>query len=50
MSEQIDATAAKKIYGWLPDLPDNRDVMYSSMLKVAAPLPSKIDLRLFAHQ
>ncbi len=31
--------------GWLPDLPDARDFLYSAPLKVALNLPSKIDLR-----
>ncbi|MDR3674080.1 MAG: C1 family peptidase [Acidobacteriota bacterium] len=37
---------AKKItYGWNPDLPDHRDVLYGVVHRVGAPLPSSVDLR-----
>lgn len=31
--------------GWVPDLPDQRDLMYSAPSKVVKKLPAKIDLR-----
>jgi C1A family cysteine protease len=33
------------VYGWLPDIPDNRDRMYGAVRKVPAKLPAKVDLR-----
>jgi C1A family cysteine protease len=35
----------KAVYGWLPDIPDNRDRMYGAVRKVPAKLPAKVDLR-----
>jgi len=32
-------------YGWIPDLPDQRDQFYGAVYKVAKKLPAKIDLR-----
>ncbi len=32
-------------YGWVPDLPDARDYMYSAPQEVLAELPTKVDLR-----
>ena len=32
-------------YGWLPDLPDHRDRLYSAPMEMVAALPSKVDLR-----
>ena len=32
-------------YGWLPDLPDQRDVLYGAIHKVPVSLPSSVDLR-----
>jgi C1A family cysteine protease len=32
-------------FGWLPDLPDHRDYIYSAPKPVMAKLPSKVDLR-----
>jgi C1A family cysteine protease len=34
----------KVVYGWLPDIPDNRDLMYGAVRKIPAKLPSKVDL------
>src|SRR5665213_376907 len=31
-------------YGWMPDLPDQRDLMYSAPMMVMKKLPAKIDL------
>jgi len=35
----------KRGYGWVPDIPDQRDYLLSAVLKVPAKLPSKVDLR-----
>ncbi len=35
----------KAVYGWLPDIPDNRDHMYGAVRKIPAKLPAKTDLR-----
>jgi C1A family cysteine protease len=32
-------------YGWLPDLPDQRDVLYSAVRAVPPVLPARVDLR-----
>lgn len=32
-------------YGWLPDLPDQRDFLYAQTFRVPAVLPAKVDLR-----
>ncbi|MDD5434701.1 MAG: C1 family peptidase [Nitrospira sp.] len=32
-------------YGWVPDLPDHRDIMYSAVRKVPRKLPASADLR-----
>ena len=34
-----------KWYGWLPDLPDHRDLLYSAVAPIRAVLPQKVDLR-----
>jgi C1A family cysteine protease len=34
-----------KWYGWLPDLPDHRDLLYAAIAPKAVKLPSKVDLR-----
>jgi C1A family cysteine protease len=38
---------ARKIvsYGWVPDIPDNRDVMFRKVYRMPAKLPSSVDLR-----
>lgn len=36
---------SQKWYGWLPDLPDHRDLMYSAIAPRLRPLPEKMDLR-----
>jgi C1A family cysteine protease len=38
-------TRSPQWYGWLPDLPDHRDLMYSAIKPALAALPSKVDLR-----
>jgi C1A family cysteine protease len=35
----------KRGYGWVPDVPDQRDYLLSAVLKVPARLPRKVDLR-----
>jgi C1A family cysteine protease len=32
-------------YGWMPDIPDNRDIMFRKVYRVPATLPSSVDLR-----
>ena len=32
-------------YGWVPDLPDQRDLMYSAPMMVMKKIPAKVDLR-----
>ncbi len=32
-------------FGWLPDLPDHRDLLYASVRKIQRKLPSSVDLR-----
>jgi C1A family cysteine protease len=40
-----DPEIRKVIYGWLPDIPDNRDHLYGAVRKIPAKLPAKVDLR-----
>lgn len=44
MSAKI-ITRSQRWYGWLPDLPDHRDFMYSAIAPQLLQLPEKIDLR-----
>jgi C1A family cysteine protease len=44
MSTKIN-TRSPEWYGWLPDLPDQRDFAYSVIKPRIAKLPSKVDLR-----
>lgn len=37
--------ARKSKYGWVPDIPDRRDLTFASIAPKAGPLPSRIDLR-----
>ncbi len=37
-------SAIKHRYGWIPDVPDHRDLLYAAMVSVAK-LPEKVDLR-----
>jgi len=32
-------------YGWIPDLPDQRDVAYRAVYGIPPKLPAKVDLR-----
>ncbi len=36
----------KSGYGWLPDLPDHRDLMYNQLRSIPPSLPESVDLRL----
>ncbi len=51
MPEQKKVASTKKSetkksgYGWVPDLPDHRDIMYSAVRKIPAKLPPAVDLR-----
>lgn len=51
MSEQKKVNTTSKSekkkhgYGWVPDLPDHRDIMYSAVRMIPATLPSAVDLR-----
>src|ERR1041385_8902118 len=36
---------SSKWYGWLPDLPDHRDLLYSAIAPSVARLPQKVDLQ-----
>ncbi|HEX7516360.1 MAG TPA: C1 family peptidase [Chthoniobacterales bacterium] len=38
-------TRSPKWYGWLPDLPDHRDLLYARIAPKIAKLPPKVDLR-----
>lgn len=35
----------KRKFGWLPDVPDQRDFLYSRVMKVPKTLPASVDLR-----
>lgn len=37
--------SVKRNYGWVPDLPDQRDYLFSAVLRVPAVLPKSVDLR-----
>jgi len=37
-------------YGWVPDLPDHRDYLYSAMRPVPTALPLRVDLRSFCSK
>jgi C1A family cysteine protease len=47
MAKKVTAgkTASKRTYGWLPDLPDNRDLLYKAILPSIPQLPPHADLR-----
>src|SRR5438477_4180327 len=36
---------ARPGFGWVPDLPDNRDHLYVAPMAKLGPLPAKVDLR-----
>jgi C1A family cysteine protease len=37
--------AKRSGYGWVPDLPDHRDILYTAVRRVPAKLPTAVDLR-----
>jgi C1A family cysteine protease len=37
----------KNLSGWVPDIPDQRDIMYGAVTKVKSKLPKSVDLRKF---
>jgi C1A family cysteine protease len=39
------AQPAKRGYGWVPDLPDRRDILYAAPVAAVQALPTKVDLR-----
>jgi C1A family cysteine protease len=41
----IKKSAKRAGYGWMPDLPDQRDILYSAVRAVPKKLPSSMDLR-----
>ena len=40
-----DSAAVKRSYGWIPDLPDQRDIVFTISKDMSGPLPSSVDLR-----
>jgi len=32
-------------YGWIPDIPDHRDIMFRKVYRIPARLPASVDLR-----
>ena len=40
-----NARRHKAAYGWVPDLPDHRDIFYAVPRKLARALPARVDLR-----
>ena len=45
MADQPVITMRKIVrYGWVPDLPDNRDVMFRKAYRIPATLPASVDL------
>jgi C1A family cysteine protease len=45
ITKATKSNAKKRSYGWLPDLPDQRDILFSAVRAVPAKLPPAIDLR-----
>ncbi len=39
------AIISKRVYGWKPDIPDQRDLRYAAFYKIPRKLPPKADLR-----
>jgi C1A family cysteine protease len=39
------SNGSTRTYGWKPDVPDHRDLMYGSLRRAPATLPEKVDLR-----
>jgi C1A family cysteine protease len=45
MAKRTPKTTVSGGYGWIPDLPDHRDLIFSAPLAQVRALPSKVDLR-----
>lgn len=48
MPNQLSSKTVQRTFGWVPDVPDNRDHVYAAplaRLTAKAPLPAKVDLR-----
>jgi C1A family cysteine protease len=43
--DSLGSPIGKGSYGWVPDVPDQRDYLLSAVLRVPAKLPAKVDLR-----
>ena len=43
--DQVMAKVSKRVYGWKPDIPDQRDIQYAAVYKIPKKLPPKADLR-----
>ena len=41
----VMAKISKRVYGWKPDVPDQRDMKYSAVYRIPGKLPPKADLR-----
>ena len=39
-----------RVYGWIPDLPDQRDYLYSTRFRIPPELPEHVDLRPFCSR
>jgi C1A family cysteine protease len=42
--------SGKRVYGWVPDVPDQRDYRFRTVLRVPAKLPGRVDLRPLCSQ
>ena len=42
---EMKKTIRKKYFGWVPDLPDQRDHTYAAQQKVSGKKPTKVDIR-----
>ena len=45
ISKSKKSKIKKPGYGWVPDVPDQRDYLLSAILRIPARLPSSVDLR-----
>lgn len=43
--KKLAKTIHRRGYGWMPDLPDNRDHLYAAPMAMLRRLPAKVDLR-----
>lgn len=44
---KVTKISSRKVarYGWVPDIPDNRDIMFRKVYRIPVKLPSSVDLR-----